>query len=208
MFDSTVQRIGMICLAAVLLCLSVVPTQAQKTGSKGVVLSSTFTSPQGFTLSYPSGWLVASKDQSADLAAKVRPYLDKLGVNNLNRMAVIVIAADNTGANANLNIMVSPGTIPANEETKTQMRDMLKKMVSSTFGVTITDMQSALESYAGRQTIAFRYHFIIKGKDVSQLQVYISNGDKTYIATCSCLRSAMPRYEPTFKLMLNSLRFQ
>jgi hypothetical protein len=168
-----------------------------------------FTSPKGFSISYPAGWSVASKDQTNGVANQARGYLDKLGPSgqvDLDHLAVMIYRQDGGNFAANLNINVTPGVLTANEKNKGEMSAMLTDMWHSV-GVTPTNVRLGIESFAGKQCLVARYDAAMFGQQVSQMMVVVPGGHQSYITTCSSAPGDMAKNEPIFKSMIDSMTF-
>ena len=163
-----------------------------------------FASKQGFSFSYPPSWMVASKDQAGAVEQQTRAYLDKIGQVAFERFAVIVFDPNSGPFTANLNVVVTPGSMEAGEQHVEDMRSIVRS-VGKAFGSEPTDVRISVESFAGRQTMVARYNVNMVGNQVSQMQVIIPGRNQTYEVTCSCAQANSAYYEPIFQAMVNSM---
>jgi hypothetical protein len=188
------------CLAT-LICLPLVrPAGAQP----ATPAANAFKSPKGFTLHYPSGWLVASKDQTAQAAQIVQPYLAKLGQVDLDRLAVIVFDPNGTTFMANLNLIITPHTLAISEEHKDDMRALVLQL-GKVFGSEPQNIRISIESIGGHQAMVARYDITMGGIPITQMQAIIPGHNQTYLATSSCAQADAAQYEPVFNTMFNGL---
>lgn len=165
-----------------------------------------FTSSRGFSISYPKGWAVASKEQSAEVAKEMKPFLEKMGRNvDLDRIAAMIFDTNSKQFVTSLNVVVSPGVIPINDESREKI-EAIAQQTGQAFGSAPTELKTAIEPFAGRQAITSRYNIKISGVNVSQMQVAIPGRNQSYIVTCSCAKADAERYQPVFKAMLESMK--
>jgi len=164
-----------------------------------------FKSPQGFSISYPNGWLVASKDQLQSAEQKVEPYLQNMGNLDLNKVAVFVFdPASGGGFSDNVNVIVTPQRLSINMFTQAQMRSEVDH-VGQNAGSTSTNVKIDTETLAGRQVMVVKYDVTMVGNPLSMIQVAIPDGEQTLVVTGTCLQSRSSQEAPVFDAMINSV---
>lgn len=199
-----------VCFSLTLCGLALHPAHAQQGGKDSATkagATNTFVSPRGFSISYPSHWVVASKDQSEQLSAKAKPLLDRLGVKDLSKLAILILSSDGKAAVANVNMTIVESAIPVSEENKPNMRGVISQIEKAT-GIPLKDVRITIEKFAGRPTFVARYNLTMNNVPMSQMQIYIPNKDKTYITTSTAAQTEMSRFEPTFREIVNSIKFK
>jgi len=202
---------SMFCLPLVMMAQTFQLTSAQNSnvsrtiGAQPVILSSTvFTSSKGFSLHYPSGWMVASKDQSQQAMQIVQPYLDKLGQVDMDHLAVMVFDPNSGDVMANLNVVVSPDTLDITDEHKDDLHSLVLKE-GQVFGAEPSNIRISIESFADKKTMVARYDIVMNGNQLSQMLVIVPGRNQSYLVTCTSAQSDAIRYEPTFKAMIDSM---
>lgn len=89
-----------------------------------------YTDPQGFSLDYPDGWRVASKqerDYATDLA---KPLLDQIGRVDLSKIAAFIFCPDNDRFAENMNVVVTSGLGRVDDAKKREYCQALKSQCS------------------------------------------------------------------------------
>lgn len=171
-------------------------------GSAGLVNS--FKSPRGFSISYPFGWMVASRDQEEAAKQKVQPYLAKMGNIDLNQYAVMVFNPNHADFSDNVNVIVSQGALAINEQNEQQFSAMLSQL-GRQLGSTPTNIRVTTEQFAGIQAFVGRYDIFIMGDQLTLMQVAIPDGSQSLMVTCTCPTNRAAQDAPTFNDMIRSI---
>lgn len=184
------------------------PTLAQQsTGSipSAAGTATTFKSPKGFSITVPSGWMVASKDQSEALRKAAQPFLSKLGGANLDHMALLAFDTNSRSFLTNINVVLSRGRLEPTEENKGQLRSIVDK-TGQAVGKPASDVSINIEPFAGRQALVSRYTLELNGLRVHQMQIALAGTNQTYIITCSISPDEAAHYEPIFKSIIGTIQ--
>jgi hypothetical protein len=176
------------------------PTHA--TGSAG---DRQFSSSHGFSLRYPGDWMVASKDQTDEMRNAAGPYLEKLGSVDLDRMAVMIFNTTDPDFNENLNVVITPGSVPLNDESKAEMRKVVDQ-IAAAFGTHAEDVRIAIETFGDKKAMVAHYNVELQNKKIHEMVAAIPGNSQSYLVTCTAPCDKFSQYEPIFTSMINSMQ--
>jgi hypothetical protein len=166
-----------------------------------------FSSRQGFSLRYPSNWLLASKDQTSELKEKLQPFLAKVAQYDLDHLAVVIFNPADSDTTSNLNVVVHYNKgerFPLSDDGKSQIHDLVSQ-VAQTFGAEITNERISIENFGFNRVMVDRFESQMQGKPLSNVFVVIPGEWNDYLATCTSAASNATRDEPVFSAILSSM---
>jgi len=166
-----------------------------------------FTSPQGFSLSYPDAWAALSKDQTDEVRKKSMSLFKNVTEASLDQVAVM-IGEDNAGGfAANANVVVTPGSAPLMEKTEAELCQFVTEQYSKV-GLAPYDVQVEKTKVGDLDAISSHYSIKMPGasEPLRQWQVAVPAGRRTYIVTCTSLEADQAKYRPVFAAMVSSFR--
>lgn len=183
-------------LAALIALFLVLPGEAQP---------NRFSSTQGFSFEYPKGWVVVTKEQKRILIDEYKAIFEKLGKVNFDRMAVMVFNPENDEYAENVNVVVSPGRMPASEDSREKLAEMLPKQLRDA-GIEATDVFSKITKFGDKQALSVHWtaNYPTGVGSIRQWQVAIPGRNQTYIITASASTASFHVYEASFKIISDS----
>lgn len=167
-----------------------------------------YSSPEGYSFTYPDGWTAASKHDvdmnSASLPKEFKNWVAKTNVD-LNQLSVVLVHIGHEQFAENLNVVVVPQELPMNENSVTELTGVLEQQYR-TMGIAPKQLQGRLQEVGKNKAIVFTYEAQLPGIGfpVMQKQVYFSGGGKSYIVTCSASTRTFANTLPTFDAILAS----
>jgi len=164
-----------------------------------------FSSTQGFSFAYPEGWVVLTKEQQHVLVNEYKTVLGKLGDVNFDAMAVIVFNPQNEEFPENINVIVAPGMVPVNEDSKQKHTQTMSEGMRNA-GITVTDTVSEITKFGDREALSLRMtlNYPSLSRPIRQWQVALPGRNQTYIITASAGAASFQTYEGAFKRALES----
>jgi hypothetical protein len=178
------------------LILLVLPVEAQP---------NRFSGTQGFSFEYPNGWVVLTKEQQRALVNEYKTVLGKLGEIDFDRITVAVFNPQNSEFPENVNVVVAPGSIPVNEDSRQKHAQTMSEGMQ-TAGVTVTNIVSDITKFGEKQALSLQWtmkHPAL-GISIRQWQVAIPGRNQTYIITASASAANFQTYEAGFKRAFES----
>ena len=174
--------------------------------AKQAVSSSTFTSPQGFSITAPNGWAIAGKDVTDQIAATVHDEVGSAAAASGSFAVVIFNSADPTHAQ-NINVVVSESAVPIDEagiEGKIEkvLRDQYSKI-----GITISNVSVTKKTFGSHEGLVANVDSNMTGTPIRQWQVFFPSANQTLIVTCTAPPSSFDSATPAFTQALTSMVF-
>jgi hypothetical protein len=154
-------------------------------------------------MTYPTNWMVASKDQQAAVEDKVRPYLNKVGNIDLNHCSAFIFNPHSGAFADNVNVVISPGMTGVDAQSQEQMRAAIAKL-GEAFGSTPSNVRITTETYGNHQVMVARYGMYLYSTDLYYTQVVIPDGWQSVIVTCTCTQYDAELEWPIFKEMIST----
>lgn len=149
-----------------------------------VTFAAEYTSPAGYTLQIPEGWVAANLENRERLPPEVQKYLEDQKLD-LKAIDLLVLGPEEFGQfSSNLNVVVTPGQIPVwkmtPEQFQKQATDQYQKM-----GVTISNHTVRKVNVAERDVFEMNYEATMPWamEPIRQRQLMIPGGGKTYVVT-------------------------
>jgi hypothetical protein len=169
-----------------------------------------FKSKQGFSFEYPASWAVATKEQTRGVGKVLKTVAPNLKHVDLNRIDVLVYNAASQEFAESLNVVVTRGAIPINEETRNKYAGMVTDGYRQA-GASLFDVKTSVAHVAGTNALTIR--FLAAWPRVQRIvirhwQTSVPGKRKTFIVTCSARDGDWTRLEPVFERMVNSLRIE
>ncbi|MBI5684128.1 MAG: HEAT repeat domain-containing protein [Verrucomicrobia bacterium] len=168
-----------------------------------------FKSKQGFSFAYPAHWAIATKEQTRDIARVLKSVAPNIQQADMNRVAVLVYDAASREFAESLNVVVSRGAMPINDQSREQYAAAVTDGYRRASG-NVTDINVSVTQVAGRDamTIRFLASWPQVNKFVRHWQVAVPAKCQTFIFTCSARDADWARLEPVFERMINSVQLE
>lgn len=145
----------------------------------------------GYSIRYPAGWRV----------------IDPQSTSSMTRAAacdLVITKGLGVEGSPNLNVVISRGEMPINDEARETLRQMPQQAASMLRGraenVVVRD-----ETINGQPGLTVQYDMTAGGKKLTQMAFSMPKGGKTYIFTCTGPRESFRSLEPTFRMMIASV---
>lgn len=160
-----------------------------------------------FSFVYPDDW-IALNDAALqqDRRSLPKEILQWINVNgfNLKKISVIVIHNAEESSPASLNVVISPEEMPIKKDSVRHLKESLQQRIRSPGWInskpTKIDVQRT--TIGANEVIVVEYDG--QPNSIKHRQVFIPDGGKTFIVTCSAPRGQFDEYAPTFDAMLTS----
>lgn len=159
-------------------------------------LGGEFTSPKGFTITYPEGWKPATKEEY-DLVAKT------MGVKVPDLAAFLYGPRQGDFAD-NINVLVLPQALTLDEKTEKGLIDSVKNGMAKK-AASFSAKQVEISGKAA-VSIACEVERQPQGDLMRIWQVYIPGKKQVYVFTCATLKARWDELWPTFKEMVYGAR--
>lgn len=166
-----------------------------------------FSSPLGFSFDHPEGWVVATKETRQAIVEKSRSAFEKLGNVDFGNMAALLFDPCDDEFIENVNVVISPGRLPVNEESCRKLTQAISEQLRGS-GVSVADQQMEIVTFGKRKAISNRWTMtgLAPGVVVRQWQVMMPGRNQTYTVTASASVASFPRYEARFRSVFDSFR--
>jgi len=166
-----------------------------------------FTSPQGFSLSYPDAWAALSKDQTDEVRKKAMSFFKNVTEASLDQVAVMIGEESAGGFAANANVVVTPGSAPLMEKTEAELRQFVTEQFSKV-GLVLYDVQVEKTKVGDLDVVSSHYGLKVPSVEgtLRQWQVMVPAKRRTYILTCTSLEADQVKYQPVFTALVSSFR--
>lgn len=177
--------------------------------ASAVAQAAEFTSDKGFSLEYPDGWKIATKDERDAIQGVARAALKNLKDVDFDKIAVLIFHPEMDEFVENVNVVVVNESLRINDKAKEEYAENLRKQFSQ-IGVPIQGLQTSITEVGGRKALSGRYKakYPTLAGLVRQWQLFVPAGRRTYIVTCSALDGDYARVEPAFTRVVNSLEIE
>lgn len=167
---------------------------------------SRFSSSRGFSFEPPPGWLVASKEQTQVLTQEVKTQLNKLGNVNLDRVAVVAFDPAEDEFAETMNVVVSPGRIPLDEQGVEEKLARAIRTQYSEAGVSVSSLKASLHTFGVHKGLLVESQMGMQGVDIRQWQVMIPGGKQSYIVTCTASSDEFDSFQPLFTAAIATMQ--
>jgi hypothetical protein len=166
-----------------------------------------FTSPQGFSLSYPDGWAAMSKDQTSEARKKIQSHFKEVREADLVQVAVMIGEENAKGFAANANVTVGQGRDPYLEKTEAELRQFIAEQYGKV-GLAPYDIQVEKIKVGDMDVVSSRFSLKMPAvnEPIRQWQVTVPGPRRTYILTCTSLEADQAKYQPVFAAIVSSFR--
>ncbi|MCU0917830.1 MAG: hypothetical protein MUC88_25195 [Planctomycetes bacterium] len=166
-----------------------------------------FSSPQGFSFDYPAGWIVATEETRAAVMEEARPILEKLGNVDFRTVAAMVFDPCDDGFIENVNVIITPGRLPINEESRRKLSQVTAQQLRNS-GIGAADERTEIVTFDERRAISTHRTVtgLVPGVTVRQWQIVLPGRNRTYTVTASATEATFPRYETHFRTILAGFR--
>jgi hypothetical protein len=166
-----------------------------------------FSSPRGFSLDYPQGWVVGTRETQQALLSQYKSVFEKMGKVDLSRMAVMVFDPCDDEFIENISVVISSGRVPVTEESCRKLAQELPAQMQGA-GLSVTDVRTELVVFGNRNVISNRYLLtgLRPGLTLRQWQILVPGANRTYIVTASATQATFPRYEARFRDIFGSFQ--
>jgi hypothetical protein len=168
-----------------------------------VSLGAEYQSAKGFRFEYPDGWIQASasdqqavKDQTAKLLGRTIDF----------SIVEVMIYNPGTKPTQNVNVIVTQGESPLDEQGRARAESALKDQFSRA-GIYPAGFESHLIRMGNYDAISSTWSAKYGQTDMQQWQVTFSGGGRTYIFTCSAGPHDFAILLPAFNQIINSVQF-
>ena len=171
-----------------------------------VAAEPSFTSPKGFTITPPDGWVVASKDATSVATEVFKKKFPKFDGANLDRMAVLLLNPADTGG-TNLNVVVSPARMPIDaSDAETKVANLVREQFTK-MGVSVSKATATRRTFGTHPAILADVESNIGGVNTRQWQAMMISGKQTLIVTCTSSQASFEKFVPTFTKAIEGMRF-
>jgi hypothetical protein len=157
-----------------------------------------FTSSQGFSITPPDGWTVASKDGTHQLAAEVQEKVNGIGNVDLDRLAVFMFNPAET--DQNLNVAILPHKEVAEESGAQQLADGIRSRIGAT-----PRMSVSRESFGTKSAMVIDFDSNMSGAPDRTWMVILPAGNHALLITCGAPQSSFEQVAPLFKNAIGSI---
>jgi hypothetical protein len=152
-----------------------------------------FISPQGYKITYPRGWRVASQSEFDNM---VRKFSDKV-----KGLSAVFFGPRHKGFAANLNVIVDPQTFKIDENNEKELIDTIKERNGNNCKVKTIDI-NGIKSVS----LAFETEKKDTGETLRTWQVIIPGKERKYVFTFGTLKSTWEDDWTSFDEMIKSVR--
>lgn len=165
-----------------------------------------YTDPTGFSFTYPDGWVSISKLSQAALPQELKGWMSKNHID-LSKVSVVVAHPSQSDFYENLNVVVTAGDAPIDEDSCRQLRSVIPQQLRM-LGVTIENVDAGVQQLGANKAIVVEFQSRMPGVTfpLRQCQFYMSSGGKTFIVTCTAKASTFSQFAPTFVQMAASFK--
>jgi hypothetical protein len=183
-----------------LIIISVVVTVA-------IAAEPVFTSPQGFSITPPDGWVVASKDTVSQLSRVALDHFQKLGNIDLNKLAVVIFNPAPSAESQNLNVIVAPEKIPIDESGfEDKLAGELREQYTG-MGAQLGRVSVSRKRFGAHAGLVADAEWSMAGASLRQWQVILPAGSHTIIVTCTAPQSSFDEVAPVFTKAIESMTY-
>ena len=167
-----------------------------------------FTSPQGFSITPPDGWVVASKDTIHQVGNTVQTMFPKLVNFDLSKLAVAILNPADSGQ-TNLNVVVSEGKTSIDgsgieEKFAGMLRDQYNQM-----GISLDRISVTRQVFGTHTGLVADIEWSKAGlpSPIRAWQVVLPAGAHTLIVTCTGNQSSFDNFTPVFTKAIASMTY-
>ena len=164
----------------------------------------TFRSPNGYSLTYPSNWQLASSSQQDAVRRVAKGFASQAGMAARTNYDVVLYDPYSGAFRSNVNVLVQAGTLSIDDENAAKMKSTIQQVVSKvTTGSSTINVRTV--KFSGHPALVGFYDMTLSGYPVSLMQVALPAGDKTLIITCTSLSSRFFIDKPSYDMMIDSV---
>ena len=165
-----------------------------------------FKSSQGFSIRYPEGWFIATKETQDQMKSELKEALGKIGNVDWNRMAVVIVGPLDDDKIESVNVVVAPMRLDLDTLDPDRFAKTCARTLGRLLGLTPTNVSGSVAEYGGNSGVSVHLDVRTPTEVVHQWTVFVPGRTQTYIVTCTCGETERKKYEPIFRAMLDSLR--
>ncbi len=174
----------------------------------GAALAGEYIDSSGFSLNYPAGWTVVSKQ--GDLWERTQQEMKNWIAKNkidLSKVSMVLLGPSHGDFRENLNVVVAQEGIPVNDEALVEMTGSVKQHYEA-MGLRLEKFDGHIGEVGAGKAIVLNYETRLPAAAlvVRQQQVYLPLGNTTYIITSSAKASTFNAYLPVFESVVMSFR--
>lgn len=163
----------------------------------------------GLALAYPDGWVLATQADSKLLQGSPSPMRRLFTGLDFRHISLCVARPPEDEFCDNVNLVIESEEVALTEETRVRANSELPLMYAP-YHISPTGLAVKLETIGANRTLSARWDIVIPGdsRPLTQWQVHIPGGGKTYVFTCSAPQARFARVEPAFRTILASVKIQ
>ncbi len=163
----------------------------------------------GFSLEPPPGWIVTTPDQQEMLEHAPDELKKAIAAVDFSRFSVYLIEPTQDGFHENLSVQVDAGEVSIDEAGKQGLSRQLTRSCADA-GIAIRGLELELATFGGHRGISMHVDMRMPGmqEEMRVWQALLPGDRRTLTVTCTALRDDFARLEPTFRAILESLRFE
>lgn len=172
-----------------------------------LALAGEFTSKRGYSLTYPDGWEIATRE-ACDMTERVaEKLLNKSGQEIKVAINTLIVNPEKKSFSDNINVVVSGSTVPVTPEAEKEIVRQVRNGFEG-MGWTIQKMESKRTQLAKMNVISIQTEVAIPNAPVpmKQWQVVFPGKTRAYIVTCSSSVEEFPKMESAFRAALDSVK--
>jgi hypothetical protein len=172
-------------------------------------LAGEFKSQRGFSLTYPDGWSLATKEPQPDGADQPKTTVPNAPDVNLDKVAVFIYHSAPTTLGENVNVVVVAGRFPMTDESCAKYRAGLIEQYTKR-GATVSKPDCRLIKLGPRDAVSWHCDVQLPGPVplMRQWQLVLSSRTQAFIITCTAPASAYDKMEPIFTRIVESVQLE
>ena len=172
-------------------------------------LAGEFKSQRGFSLTYPDGWSLATKEPQPDGADQPKTTVPNAPDVNLDKVAVFRYNPTPTSLGENVTVVVLARRFPMSDESCAKFRTSLIERFGKR-GATVSKSDCRLIKLGPRDAVSWHGDVQFPGRVplMRQWHLVLSSRTQAFIVICTAPASAFDQVEPVFTRIVESVQLE
>jgi PsbP len=160
-----------------------------------------YQSPNGYRLTYPHDWIIATQKDQQAITAGVKQLLGGVDFNR----ADVIIYNPQSYPMQNVEVVVIPESVPIDEEGLSEMESIERLQFKSSQTI-VNNLEFKLVHVGNNDAISSTADFGFGSQTMHVQQLVVSGHGRSFIISCAAGTQDFAGVEPTFTQILNSFQ--
>lgn len=172
---------------------------ALNTASISLAQEQKYTSPKGYSFSYPPGWILVTELSQQELREDVRQWVEEKNFD-LEQVDALLLAETTGDFASNVNVVVTKEGFTPNESSAEKLRAELPKQYQRMgMGVGPLTVKLGQAGINPAIIVEFDVKAPLDNKSLQERQYFMRSGRQGIVVTCTAAKEEFEQYAPQFE---------